>query len=73
MRRVPCHAQAVPTRVTAAADLERKPFAAEGFLEWLEPGTFADLIDGEVFRHSPVSVRHADLLNFLDGVARQSG
>ena len=45
---------------------ERELLTAEEFLEWLEPGTFADLIDGEVFMHSPVSIPHARLLNFLD-------
>ena len=47
-------------------DLERELLTAEEFLEWLEPGTFADLIDGEVLMHSPVSIPHARLLNFLD-------
>ena len=56
----------MPTRVSAAADLERELLTAEDFLEWLEPGRTADLIDGEVFMHSPVSIRHARLLNFLD-------
>ena len=56
----------MPTRVSAAADLERELLTAEDFLEWLEPGTCADLIDGEIFMHSPVSIRHARLLNFLD-------
>ena len=56
----------MPTRVSAAADLERELLTAEDFLEWLEPGTCADLIDGEIFVHSPVSIRHARLLNFLD-------
>ena len=55
----------MPTRVSAAADLERELLTAEDFLEWLEPGTCADLIDGEIFMHSPVSIRHARLLNFL--------
>ena len=49
-----------------AVDLERALLTAEEFLEWLEPGTFADLTDGEVFMHSPVSIPHARLLNFLD-------
>ncbi len=44
--------------------------AAEDFLEWLEPGIHADLIDGEKFMHSPVYLRHADLLNFLDHLVR---
>ena len=59
----------MPTPVSAA-DLERELLTAEDFLEWLEPGTCADLIDGEIAMHSPVSVRHADLLNFLDGILR---
>jgi Uma2 family endonuclease len=44
---------------------------AEDFLEWLEPGLFADLIDGEKFMHSPVSLKHARLLNFLDEYLRR--
>ena len=60
----------MPTRVSVAADLERELLTAADFLEWLEPGRHADLIDGELFMHSPVSVRHADLLNFLDGLLR---
>ena len=39
---------------------------SEQFLDWLEPGVFADLIDGEVHMHSPVNIRHANLVNFLD-------
>lgn len=60
----------MPTRVSAAADLERELLTAQDFLEWLEPGRHADLIDGEIFMHSPVSIRHADLLNFVDSVLR---
>ncbi len=56
----------MPTRVSAAADLEKQLLTAADFLEWLEPGRHADLIDGEIFMHSPVSIRHADLLNFVD-------
>jgi len=56
----------MPTRVSVAADLERELLTAEDFLEWLTPKRSADLIDGEIFMHSPVSIRHADLLNFLD-------
>ena len=56
----------MPTRVSAAIDLERDLLTAEDFLEWLEPGRSADLLDGEIFMHSPVSIRHAELLNFLD-------
>ena len=59
----------VPTKLRPAA-VERELLTAEDFLEWLEPGRCADLIGGEVAMHSPVSVRHADLLNFLDGILR---
>jgi Uma2 family endonuclease len=45
--------------------VEWKLWTAEEFLEWLQPGVHADLIDGEKFMHSPVNLRHADLLNFL--------
>ncbi|MFW5842307.1 MAG: Uma2 family endonuclease [Spirochaetota bacterium] len=58
------------TRVSAAADLERELLTATDFLDWLEPGRSADLIDGEVFMHSPVSIRHANLLNFVDALLR---
>ena len=54
------------TMVSVSASSERELLTAQDFLDWLEPGTQADLIDGEVFMHSPVSTRHADLLNFLD-------
>ena len=56
----------MPTRVSVAADLERELLTAEDFLSWLTPKRRADLLDGEIFMHSPVSIRHADLLNFLD-------
>ncbi len=39
---------------------------AEEFLDWLQPGVHADLIQGETVMHSPVNLRHADLLNFVD-------
>jgi Uma2 family endonuclease len=45
--------------------IERPLWTAEEFLDWLEPGIHADLIDGERFMHSPVNLRHADLLNFV--------
>ncbi|NBF40277.1 MAG: hypothetical protein GVY14_07660 [Spirochaetes bacterium] len=54
------------TKVSVSASTERELLTARDFLDWLEPGRSADLIDGEVFKHSPVSTRHADLLNFLD-------
>lgn len=43
---------------------------SEEFLDWLEPGTLADLIGGQVFVHSPVNLRHANLLNFVDHLLR---
>ena len=55
----------MPTRVSVAADLERELFTAEEFLDWLTPERFADLINGEISMHSPVSIRHALLLNFV--------
>lgn len=58
----------MPTRVSLSADTERQLLTATDFLERLEPGEHADLIDGEVFMHSPVSIRHATLLNFVDRV-----
>ena len=54
------------TRVSVSASTERELLTAQDFLDWLEPGKYADLIDGEVFMHSPGSTRHADLLNFVD-------
>ena len=60
----------MPTRVSVASDLDRKLLTADDFLDWLTPERRADLIDGEIFMHSPVSIRHADLLNFFDGLLR---
>jgi len=56
----------VPTAVSIDNVVERQLWTAEDFLEWLKPGIHADLIDGEKFMHSPVNLKHADLLNFLD-------
>ena len=56
----------MPTKRSDAAGVDPRLLTAEDFLEWLVPGRFADLIDGEAFMHSPVSLRHADLLNFLE-------
>jgi Uma2 family endonuclease len=41
-------------------------WTADEFIEWLEPGGRAELIDGEVFMHPPVNIRHANLVNFFD-------
>lgn len=38
---------------------------SEKFLDWLEPGVRADLIDGEIHMHSPVNFRHATVVDFL--------
>ncbi len=57
--------------VSASDRIERSLWTAEDFLDWLEPGFHADLIDGEKFMHSPVNIRHATLLNFLDRVLGQ--
>lgn len=56
----------MPTVVSIAQNSERRLWTAEEFLDWLQPGVHADLIDGEKFTHSPVNLRHARLLNFLD-------
>lgn len=40
--------------------------SSETFLDWLQPGVFADLINGQIVMHSPVNLRHANLVNFLD-------
>lgn len=39
---------------------------ADEFLAWLEPGKLADLVNGTIQMHSPVNLRHARLLNFVD-------
>ena len=44
---------------------KRSLMAAE-FLDWLQPKIYADLIAGKVIMHSPVSLRHARTLNFVD-------
>ena len=52
----------MPTTTSIAYEL----WTADEFLDWLEPGVFADLIDGEILMHSPVSLLHGNLTNFLD-------
>jgi Uma2 family endonuclease len=56
----------MPTYVAQSASAQVELFTAEEFLDWLEPGRFADLIGGEVFMHSPVSLPHARLTSFID-------
>ena len=56
----------MPTLVSESKTIRRELWTADDFLGWLEPGVHADLIDGEKLMHSPVSLRHADLTNFVD-------
>lgn len=56
----------MPTLVSPRAHVERKLWTDEEFLDWLQPGVHADLIAGKRYMHSPVSLPHAFLLNFLD-------
>lgn len=56
----------MPTFVSMSETDQRELWTADDFLSWLQPGVHADLIDGEKFMHSPVNLRHADLLNFVD-------
>ena len=56
----------MPTHVSLAADVHDEILLAEEFLDWLTPDRHADLLDGEIAMHSPVSLRHARLLNFVD-------
>lgn len=56
----------MPTLVSESSTIRRELWTADDFLNWLEPGIHADLIDGEKSMHSPVNLRHADLTNFVD-------
>jgi Uma2 family endonuclease len=60
----------VPTLVSISDKIDKELWSAEEFLEWLKPGIHADLIAGEKLMHSPVNLRHADLLNFADHLLR---
>lgn len=55
----------MPTIVSVDSRTDRELWTSDEFIESLHPGVHADLIDGERFVHSPVSLRHADLLNFV--------
>lgn len=57
--------KAMPTLVSECAQVERELWTDEDFLDWLQPGVHADLIGGEKAMHSPVSLRHARMLNKL--------
>lgn len=55
-----------PSKPKAAGHL----LTSEEFLDWLRPGIHADLIGGKIYMHSPVNLRHADLVNFVDALLR---
>jgi Uma2 family endonuclease len=56
----------MPVSSATAPPKDQRLLTAEEFLDWLQPGVHADLINGEIVMHSPVNLRHADLLNFVD-------
>ncbi len=60
----------MPTLVSESKTIRRDLLTAEDFMDWLEPGVHADLIDGEIGMHSPVNLKHASLLNFVDHLLR---
>lgn len=53
-----------------SASEQARLWTAEEFLDWLKPGVHADLISGEILMHSPVNLKHARLLNFVDHLLR---
>ncbi|MBA3883523.1 MAG: Uma2 family endonuclease [Chthoniobacterales bacterium] len=55
----------MPTTVATGKNVEWQLLTADEFLDWLQPGVFADLIDGEKFMHSPVHLKHARLVDFM--------
>ena len=60
----------VPTTRAIDRIVERQLWTAEDFLQWLQPGVHADLIDGEkIHSHSPVNFRHADLFELFGSFA----
>lgn len=56
----------MPTLAATSPVHEARLWTAEEFLDWLEPGVKADLIDGDKHMHSPVHIKHARLMNFMD-------
>ncbi len=54
----------MPTTISASE--QQRLWTAVEFLDWLKPGVHADLLNGEIFMHSPVNLRHARLLNFVE-------
>ncbi len=55
----------MPTNAAIAEECGWDLWTADDFLEWLQPGVHADLIDGEKFMHSPVHLKHAKLVDFV--------
>lgn len=55
----------MPTTVATGKNVEWQLLTADEFLDWLQPGVFADLIDGERLMHSPVHLKHARLVDFI--------
>jgi Uma2 family endonuclease len=53
-------------RPHATARQRRQFMTAEEFFEWADEDTQADLINGEVHMHSPVSLPHSRLVSFMD-------
>jgi Uma2 family endonuclease len=60
----------MPTILSAGNNVGRELWTSDEFLDWLEPGVAADLIDGEKIMRTPVSLKHANLVNFLDNLLR---
>src|SRR5215204_5644115 len=56
----------MPSLAATAPEPDLRLWTAEEFLDWLDPGIKADLIDGEKNMHSPVNLKHARLINFMD-------
>lgn len=55
----------MPTLLSESAKHTVQLLSSEEFLDWLQPGVHADLIDGEISMHSPVKLNHARLIKFL--------
>lgn len=61
----------MPTTVATGKNVEWQLLTADEFLDWLQPGVFADLIDGEKLMHSPVHLKHARLVRFTRALLEQ--
>jgi Uma2 family endonuclease len=61
----------MPVTLSIAGERKKtKLWTSDEFLDWIEEGVKAELIDGKIIMHSPVNVRHARLLNFLETLLR---